>query len=213
MNAFAGMQVPEELLGRRAPGEQRCPRDRVLALEFERVETRGAKIFAQRTGPRIADDIARTGHRICRHGQSARHRLQQHQTECVGLAGEHEHIGRGIHLGELFAVEQAEIVQPRDISRGWSRAPGPCPPPTSIPAGRARETPRRSSRPRRDRRTGRWAARCSADWTPADGRCPCPRRATRAARVRSHSRPGHRRPPGSAPSPRVTAPWKRRSQA
>ena len=76
------------------------------------LEAGGAQILVQHARLRIADHIARTGDRIRRHRQAAGHGLQQHQAEGVGLARKHEHIGRGVHLRELFAVEQARDSSP-----------------------------------------------------------------------------------------------------
>ena len=80
------------------------PGERVRAIELQRAQAGGAQVLVQHAGLRIADDIARTGHRIRRHRQPAGHGLQQHQAEGIGLAREHEHVGGGIDLREFFAV-------------------------------------------------------------------------------------------------------------
>ena len=102
----------------------------------------------------------------------------------VGLAREHEHIGGGVDLASSSRSSTPEIVHLRKRARGCVRAPVPRPPPTSIPAGRVRGTPRRSSPPAHtSRRTGRSAAsllRPLARLRMKDVRRP--RRATRASR-------------------------------
>ena len=108
----------------------------------------------------VADDIARAGHRIRGHRQPAGHGLEQHQAEGVGLARETRTRRRRRTPWPVPRGRASRDSSPAEIARGCVRAPDPCPPPTSIPAGRARGTPRRSSPRPRVPRTGRSAARC-----------------------------------------------------
>src|SRR6185437_9297480 len=58
----------------------------------------------------IPYDVQGAGHRICRYRQTAGHGLQQHQSERVRLAREHEDVRGSVYLRQLVLVEQPEIV-------------------------------------------------------------------------------------------------------
>src|SRR3954471_10213095 len=80
------------------------------------MHARCTQIIVQRTRAWIIDHIDRPSHGIRGNRESARHGLEQHEAECVGLAGEHKNIGGGIHLREFVLIENAEIVHFRKAS-------------------------------------------------------------------------------------------------
>lgn len=62
----------------------------------------------QNSDRRLADHVAGPLHWKGGNRQAARKRFEQDQAEGVGLAGEHEHVRRGIDLRQRLAVLLAE---------------------------------------------------------------------------------------------------------
>jgi hypothetical protein len=63
-----------------------------------------SQIVIQDADRRLADHVAGTGHGKCGDWKAAGKRLQQHQTEGVGLARKHENVGSSICLGKGLAL-------------------------------------------------------------------------------------------------------------
>ena len=82
----------DERPGRGIPGVAGREFETGLRRYVERGQARGAQILIEDTDRRVADHIARAGHRKSRGRQPARQRFQQHQSKCVGTAWKHEHI-------------------------------------------------------------------------------------------------------------------------
>ena len=161
---------------------------------------------------RRADHVARPGHGKGRDRQAAGERLQQHETERVGLAREHEDVGARIGLRQRLALPRAEEDGVADICAPARRAPARRRRSAWCRADRDRETPRDSSPPRRGRRTGTPGA-AGRGRRRADETARRRRRAATAPRCESRARAIRWRAPASPPSPPGSAPWNRRSAA
>src|SRR5262249_8701742 len=68
---------------------------------------------------RIGQNVPRAACRISRDRHAGSKRLEQNEAECVGEAREHEDVGRGISLRELFAMlrtgEQRMGIRPSKL--------------------------------------------------------------------------------------------------
>jgi hypothetical protein len=96
--------VTEKLLDGGLPAEPLCMRAAELARYFQRCHGGRSKVPLERTGAAVADDVQRSGNRQCRHRNPAGQRLEQHQTERLGSARQHERIRRCVVPYQRFAL-------------------------------------------------------------------------------------------------------------
>ena len=129
------------------------------ARRARRAAGRGRARRRRRARPRRSGPV--TG--IRRDRRSARHRLEQHEPERIGAARKHENVGLPVVPGELLAASWCRRTPRPGTAARAPPAPDRRRRPTWCPAGRARGTPRCSSRRPRARRTGRPAARARGD--------------------------------------------------
>ncbi len=114
-------------------------RGRVFRTQLQGLETGGTQVFVHdASGLAIADDVQRTGHRICRDGQSACHGLQQHQSERIRLAGKHEDVSGSVYLAPARADRARPGSSHPDIAPGLPSTRALPRRPTSSPEGPAR---------------------------------------------------------------------------
>ena len=102
------VRMAQELACAHLPGMVERERAAVAAGDAERSEAGLPQVVVQHAYRMAADDIPRAGDRIGRHRHAAGQRLQLHDAEGVGLAGEHEHVGRRQVPGQHLAFEMSE---------------------------------------------------------------------------------------------------------
>ena len=126
----------------------------------QRLQRRHPQIRVHRADPalRVGQHVVRPGHRKRRDRRAAGQRLQHHQPERIGQAGEHEHIRAGIGARQRLAIARPgephlRIVAPQPRQDAARRRPPP-----SIPADQDRGTRRCSSPPPPGRHRGTPAA-------------------------------------------------------
>lgn len=105
-----GMQMTNELLGCRAPGELFRVGAGSAAIDVERGQAGLAQIVVHDAGGRVTKYVDGPGDRIGGDGQAAGHGFQQHQAEGVGFAGEYEDVG-GVHLGQFGLLHHAKVIR------------------------------------------------------------------------------------------------------
>src|SRR5690348_17098184 len=92
--------MAKELVGADIPGSLERELTADVAWNFQRRKARRAKILVEHADRFVADHVERSRHRKRSDGHAASERLKLNETKCVGLAREHEHIGRGDVRGE-----------------------------------------------------------------------------------------------------------------